>query len=66
MPLLDHDISVGDYEVAISAVEKAKNHAQDTNLQRYSGKLYASATQLSMSGRMFSMMISNLNEYVDE
>lgn len=60
MPLLNHDITVTDYE-NVTGAEKAKNHAQDVTLHRFSGKMYASAAQLTACGRMFSMMISNLD-----
>ena len=62
MPLLNHDITVTDYENATATgAEKAKYHAQDVTLHRFSGKMYASAAQLTACGRMFSMMISNLD-----
>ena len=61
MPLLNHDITVTDYEQASTAAERAKNHTQDVTLHRFSGKMYASAAQLTACGRMFAMMISNLD-----
>lgn len=60
MPLLNHDITIAETE-NLTGAEKAKNHTQDVTLHRFSGKMFASAAQLTACGRMFAKMISNLD-----
>lgn len=56
-PLLDNDLAVS-YTEPLSALDRARNQAQDNMVHRYGGKQFASMTQLSLSGRMFAMMIN--------
>lgn len=49
------------YLEPLSALDRARQQAQDKLVQRYCGKQFASTTQLTQSGRMFALMINGKN-----
>lgn len=49
------------YQEPLSALDRARNQAQDNMVHRYCGKQFASTAQLALSGRMFAMMINGKN-----
>jgi hypothetical protein len=54
MPLLTNDMTIPYAEVNASTAAQA----QEATLHRYAGRMYPSAEQLMVSGKMFSVLIN--------
>jgi hypothetical protein len=61
MPLLNHDITIAYIESAVPTVDRAQQQSQENAVHRFIGKMFPSAAQLTNSGKMFAVMINDVN-----